>query len=871
MLRLKKKRYIALLIIMVLFLSIVALSIGKKTDKYSGLVKVKESNIESKLLGSVGDAVLGENEVKGNSTVEYEVSFTLDEVEGLETRDAIIKASLTNEEFKYARFKAITGSKITSTLIENGKEIEVLAEDVRLGQEKKIKLKLIIENAPNEVEINPVISVREATGIYTNLQTDTITVTTNSVEGIVKDENNLPVKDIEIAVKQNNEILKKAYTNSEGKYVITDLEEGTYELDVDEDNYEVTKKETVEVSGKTEKDFFIRQVEPYQIETHKYITGLKLILDGKEYDYTYEDKEKVLETIKKANEIKGEIRYKLVVKNIGDKSGTVEEVSDIPSEGLKLKEGNTGWEEIDGIYYYRPIEGVTLDKYEEREIGLVLNIESTSAAKTYINKMTTKGEIYEKVVYILDGEKYKEEKVLEGEQIEEPVITTPGFNGWYTDKNRSNKYNFNLPVNKDLILYGYTEVQKYRVDYIVDNETIESLEVDKGDTAENIEAPEKTGNTFKHWSTEVDGEAYDFSTPIEDNLTLYGVYELNEYTVTFKNGMETYGEPQIVKYGQNAEAPETNPEKEYFRFKHWSLTENGPAYTFTEPVTTDLTLHAVYERIQYRVKFINDGTIIKDENVDAGTLISPIEATKEGYDFRRWSESPNGSEYDFNTPLSRDLTLYAVYEIKHFNVTYMSNGTQYGDIEVVDYNHTATRPTTDPEKQYYRFKHWSLTENGSAYDFDTPVKNNITLYAVFEILRYQVKFIDDGNTIRDEVLDAGSIVYPPEVSKTGYTFKWWSETIDGQAYTFGNPLTSDLTVYSVYEINHYNVDFYNEGTKVTTITKDYNTTLSNEEAPTVTKEGYTFTYWSLEGETTAYVFSTPITHDIRLNSNYEIQ
>ena len=35
-------------------------------------------------------------------------------------------------------------------------------------------------------------------------------------------------------------------------------------------------------------------------------------------------------------------------------------------------------------------------------------------------------------------------------------------------------------------------------------------------------------------------------------------------------------------------------------------------------------------------------------------------------------------------------------------------------------------------KEGYIFKHWSLTENGEAYDFNTPVTSNITLYAVWE-------------------------------------------------------------------------------------------------------------------------------------------
>ncbi|MBQ3475493.1 MAG: hypothetical protein IJH20_04925, partial [Bacilli bacterium] len=190
---LKRKKIISLLSIVVLILTIVSITLIGTNDKYKGLVKVSNTGVKSKLAGSIGGATLEENTAKGNSTIEYIVSFTLDEIDGVEERDALIKASLTEEEFKYARFKPINGSNIESTLKENGKEIEVLVKNVRLGQEKTIKLKLIIENAPNTVEIHPNLKVSESTGSYTTLETETITVETNSLEGQVKDEKDLPV------------------------------------------------------------------------------------------------------------------------------------------------------------------------------------------------------------------------------------------------------------------------------------------------------------------------------------------------------------------------------------------------------------------------------------------------------------------------------------------------------------------------------------------------------------------------------------------------------------------------------------------------------------------------------------------------------
>ena len=866
---LKRKKIISLLSIVVLILTIVSITLIGTNDKYKGLVKVSNTGVKSKLAGSIGGATLEENTAKGNSTIEYIVSFTLDEIEGVEKRDALIKASLTEEEFKYARFKPINGSNIESTLKENGKEIEVLVKNVRLGQEKTIKLKLIIENAPNTVEIHPNLKVSESTGSYTTLETETITVETNSLEGQVKDEKDLPVGNIEVVVRKNGQEIKKAYTNENGYYVITDLETGTYELDVDEEIYEA-KKETVEVNGRSEKNLRVKSVEPYKIETHKYITRLKLIIDGEEKEYTYEDKEKVLESIRRANTISGEIEYKLVVKNVGEKSGTISRVEDIASEGLKLKEGNRGWEEVEGTYYYRPLEGVTLKKNETREVGLVLEIESTSAAKTYINKMTTKGEIYEKVVYVLDGEVYKEEEVLEGEKIEEPIIGED-FSGWYTDKNRSNKYNFNNPVTKDLILYGVTEETKYTVRYIVDGEVFETLEVEKNEYAEELVGPDKEGKTFSHWSETENGEEFDFTTPITDNIDLYGVYELNKYSVTFMNGDEQFGQVQTVTHGSKASLPENTPEKEYYRFKYWSLEEDGREYNFNTSVTQNITLHAVYERIIYNVKFIDNGEIISDEDIFAGSIVIEIPVSKEGYTFLRWSESPNGPAYDFSKPLNGNLTLYSVYEINHYRVTFINEGTQYGEIQTVDYHNTVNRPE-DPSKEYYRFKHWSLEENGTAYDFNTLVENDITLYSVYEIIKYNVKFIDDGVVIRDGEVSAGTIITPvADPAKEGYTFKHWSETENGQPYNFDTPLNNNLTLYSVYQINKYNVDFYNEGNKVKTVEVEYNSTVSNSDIPTVTKEGHTFTYWSLEGDTTAFEFSTPITHSIKLNSNFEIQ
>ena len=146
------------------------------------------------------------------------------------------------------------------------------------------------------------------------------------------------------------------------------------------------------------------------------------------------------------------------VKNTGTKEGIITKVEEEKIEGLKFnKEKNKGWEEKEGKIYNNSLEGLTIKAGEEKEIKLILDIEKTEEAKSYLTRVTVKGEVYEKVSYILDNKIYKEEEVLEGEKIEEEKLEIEGFSGWYTDKNYTNKYNFEKGVTKDLILYGKTK------------------------------------------------------------------------------------------------------------------------------------------------------------------------------------------------------------------------------------------------------------------------------------------------------------------------------------------------------------------------------------------------------------------------------
>ena len=78
----------------------------------------------------------------------------------------------------------------------------------------------------------------------------------------------------------------------------------------------------------------------------------------------------------------------------------------------------------------------------------------------------------------------------------------------------------------------------------------------------------------------------------------------------------------------------------------------------------------------------------------------------------------------------------------YHNVTFVNNGTQYGDVITVEDGKATAAPETDPTKENAAFKHWSLTNGGTAYDFAAPVTDDITLYAV-----YDAETVNGSNTV----------------------------------------------------------------------------------------------------------------------------
>ena len=174
-----------------------------------------------------------------------------------------------------------------------------------------------------------------------------------------------------------------------------------------------------------------------------------------------------------------------------------------------------------------------------------------------------------------------------------------------------------------------------------------------------------------------------------------------------------------------------------------------------------------------RVTFKNDtGVIVKVKEIPANSTVSAadviIVAPKDSYVFSHWSDSPNGSAFDFDQPISTDLTLYAVI-VNQKTVTFDSNGGTSVDNVYVDsgslVGNVGQLPT--PTRQGYTFNGWIDTATGRLVDTSAEVTRDYNLKAQWSPnsdTPYQIVYwgetpdgIREVNGIRYTVLDTQSL------------------------------------------------------------------------------------------------------------------
>lgn len=284
--------------------------------------------------------------------------------------------------------------------------------------------------------------------------------------------------------------------------------------------------------------------------------------------------------------------------NVADKDGQTKVIVKIQDEDGSIYKENVVFSDLFTLSLQK--EGYTGRLYRDADFLKPLTKDSkvkngdTVYVKWTINKYT---------VTFMDGEKVLATftNVTHGSAVTAPEVPEKDgktFKGW--DKPFDN-------VTSDLTINAVYDVDTFTVTFkdgekVLETQTVEYEAAATAPDTARLSPPE--GMHFAKWDK-------DFSKVTED-IEVSAVYELNEYTVIFKNG-ETVISIQPVKHGFAATPPnvfDTATKK----FVGWDKSFDN--------VTSDLIVNAKFETKKFTLTFINfDGTTVYTAEVEYGASI----------------------------------------------------------------------------------------------------------------------------------------------------------------------------------------------------------------------------------------------------------
>ncbi len=273
----------------------------------------------------------------------------------------------------------------------------------------------------------------------------------------------------------------------------------------------------------------------------------------------------------------------------------------------------------------------------------------------------------------------------------------------------------------------------------------------------------------------------------------------------------------------------------------------------------------------YQVTFdSNGGTAVASQTVAAGGKATrPTDPTKAGFTFDGWYSGT--SQFNFNTAINRDMTLYARWTRNRYTVTFNANGGT--TVESVNKTHGATLgtlPTTT--RSGYTLDGWYTQQTGgTAISSSTTVTANVTYWAHWTKNApdiFTVTFDSNGGSAvaPQRVTSGDTVVRPANPTRTGYTFSSWH--LGDAVFTFNTPITQDVTLKAIWTRNKYTVTFEsNGGTAVTSQTVAYGNKATKPDDPA--RDGFVFDGWySNSALTNKFNFGASITKNTNIYAKW---
>lgn len=259
--------------------------------------------------------------------------------------------------------------------------------------------------------------------------------------------------------------------------------------------------------------------------------------------------------------------------------------------------------------------------------------------------------------------------------------------------------------------------------------------------------PTRTGYDFKGWATSATATAptHQFGNRYTTNadLKLYAVWTTKKFKISYDaNGGSGAPKTQTKEYSKDIKISTTKPVKEGYNFNGWSssrgLFQGGETYKENRDVV--LTARWVIKTYTVTLQPNYKGAKAVTKKKTHGIEVSLLGVGQTGYTLQGWATSANSTKIVYKAgetyKANKDITLYAVWKINTYKVTYYANGAGEDPTpQVKTYGKTLKLSSVVPVKSGYIFEGWATVPAAIKVVYrsgDNFTENkNIVLYGVW--------------------------------------------------------------------------------------------------------------------------------------------
>ena len=247
----------------------------------------------------------------------------------------------------------------------------------------------------------------------------------------------------------------------------------------------------------------------------------------------------------------------------------------------------------------------------------------------------------------------------------------------------------------------------------------------------------------------------------------------------------------------------------------------------------------VYRYHMYSVNFnTQGGTFVPSQNVQEESFVAPVDnPTKKGYTFVSW-------DYDFATPVTRNLTITASWSANSYNISLDVNGgnpiakTTYQ--LAFDQSYSFEEPTLKGKD----FVGWYLDSQLIPSSGKWSIDKDCELKAHWQTSQYTISYDPNGGSLKDDSLQTvlyGDSFALRQPSRKGYSFSgWYSDDtkIENGIWNY----ETNLNLVAHWEANTYTITFDYRGGTGSELSRSIIFD-SDIVLPSTSKDGYTFKGW----------------------------